>query len=76
MKKKEKNAFPDWAGSEGLMLREPLRRISVTCYRGKDLATIRVVVYFLSLLLAPSWPKLRFAKIEYNFQTFLFRFSC
>ena len=28
------------------------------------------------LLLATSWPKLRFATIEFKFQTFSLRFSC
>ena len=34
---------------------------------GYDLATIRAAAYFLSLLLATFWPKLRFAMIECMF---------
>ena len=46
------------------------------CDRVWDLATLLVAVYFLSLILATSRPKLRFARIECIFQSFPLRFSC
>ena len=45
-----------------------------SCSWGWDLATVRAAVYFLSLLLATSWPK--FAIIECMVWTFSSRFSC
>ena len=58
---------------EGLMLiRETKRRILTASY----IATIWATFYFLSLLLAKFWSNLRFAIIEFMFETFSLRFSC
>ena len=47
-----------------MLTREPYRRNPTACYARYDLATVLAAIYFLSLLLATSWPILRYAITE------------